>query len=498
MRYMALCSLLVFLIGCQGLQHNLTSRPYARISQHEASSSQVQLQLKEPYVSSYGEVPTDDHPAVDKWINYFQNNGREHIEKYLSRSTRYIPMMKQVLREYKLPEDLVYVAMIESGFNSRAHSTASAVGYWQFIADTGRRYGLKINSHVDERRDPVLATRAAAAYFKDLYSTFESWYLALASYNAGEYRISRANLAHYSRNFWYLIERRAFPRETANYIPKFIAAVRIGKDPEKYGFTDIIYQAPMEYDTIHLPHPISLKKLATNINIDYEQLRHLNPRYRGKYVPLEDEEGTTLRVPIGMKERATAVIAQCKMRAPKYMHSDYFSYRVRRGDNLSQIAHRYRTTVSILRRINNMSKNSILLAGSRIKVPYYNKRRSKKQLAEKHIVKRGQSINSIARTYGVKPSRLKKLNKLRGNIIHPGQVLRLVNNTSAKYSLQGGGGSIPNKKQISSHQIHIVEIGDTLIGIAKKYNVSLPDLMQTNALDLKSIIRVGRQIAIPK
>ena len=239
-------------------------------------------------------------------------------------------MMKQVLREYELPEDLVYVAMIESGFNSRAHSTASAVGYWQFIAGTGRRYGLKINSYVDERRDPVLSTRAAAAYFKDLYNTFESWYLALASYNAGEYRISRFTLHHYSRNFWHLADQRSFPKETANYIPKFIAAVRIGKDPKKYGFTDILYQPPMEYDTIQLLYPISLKKLASNINIDYEQLRHLNPRYRGEYVPLDNEDGTTLRVPVSMKEQATAVIAQCKMREPKYMQSDYFWYRVRR------------------------------------------------------------------------------------------------------------------------------------------------------------------------
>ncbi len=492
MKYIILC-LSIFLISCQGLQYNVVPpRSSANISKHESPSNQVRRQLEQPYVSSYGEVPTEDHPNVYKWINYFQNKGREHIEKYLSRSTRYIPMMKQVLREYELPEDLVYVAMIESGFSSRAHSTASAVGYWQFIEGTGRRYGLKISSYVDERRDPVLSTRSAAAYLKNLYNTFESWHLALASYNAGEYRIGRLILAHSSRNFWYLATQSAFPKETSNYIPKLIAVIRIAKDPEKYGFTDIIYQAPMEYDTVQISHPISLKKLAANINIDYKQLQHLNPRYRGEYIPLDSSEGTTLRVPVGMKEQATAIIAQSKMKKPTYS-SDYFWLRVRKGDNLSSLAHRHRTSISAIQRLNKMSKSSTLYAGKKIKIPYYNSQR-KPRLAKKHVVKRGESLYRIANKYNVKTSRLKKLNHLRGTVIHPGQVLRLISPTSKHASHRGAKGT----RTKSSHQTHTVARGDTIIGIAKAYNVSLPDLMRLNTLNFKSVIQVGRQIIIPK
>ena len=197
----------------------------------------------------------DDNEQVDKWVNYFQTMGRDRMETYLSRSTRYIPMMKNVLREYRLPEDLVYVAMIESGFSPNAHSFANAVGYWQFIESTGKRHGLKVNSYVDERRDPVLSTRAAAEYFKDLYGAFGSWHLALASYNTGEYRVSRSVMRYYTRDFWYLSSKRSLPRETVNYVPKFIAAVRISKNPKKYGFDKIDYQVPLEYDTVKLDFP---------------------------------------------------------------------------------------------------------------------------------------------------------------------------------------------------------------------------------------------------
>ena len=493
MKYIILC-LSIFLISCQGLQYSVVPpRSSANISKHESPSNQVQRQLEQPYVSSYGEVPAEDHLTVYKWINYFQNKGREHIEKYLSRSTRYIPMMKQVLREYELPEDLVYVPMIESGFNPRAHSTASAVGYWQFIEGTGRRYGLKINSYVDERRDPVLSTRSAAAYLKNLYNTFESWHLALASYNAGEYRIGRLILNYSTRNFWFLAKQSAFPKETANYIPKLIAVIRIAKDPEKYGFTDIIYQAPMEYDTVQISHPISLKKLAANINIDYEQLQHLNPRYRGEYVPLDTSEGTTLRVPVGMKEQTTAIIAQSKMKQPKYSISNHFQYRVRKGDTLSSLAHRHRTSVSAIRRLNKMSKSDTLYAGKKIKIPYYNSQR-KSRLAKKHVVKPGESLHRIANKYNVNISSLKKLNNLGSTVIHPGQVLRLTNSTSKHASHRGA----KRTRTKSSHKIHTVKRGDTMIGIAKAYNVPLMTLIRLNALTFKSTIKVDRQIIIPK
>ncbi len=146
-------------------------------------------------------IPTEINGSVEKWVNYFQGRGRPHMEKYLLRSTRYEALMKKVLRDNKLPEDLFYVALIESGFSSQAFSHASAVGYWQFIRGTGKRYKLKINKLVDERRDPVLSTQAAAEYFKDLYSRFDSWYLSMAAYNVGEGRVERAIKKYKTRDF---------------------------------------------------------------------------------------------------------------------------------------------------------------------------------------------------------------------------------------------------------------------------------------------------------
>ncbi len=466
------------------------------ISKKEESSQEVKRHLDEPYVSSYGEIEMDSNNKVTKWINYFQNDGRERMALYLSRSTRYIPMMKNVLREYRLPEDLVYVAMIESGFSPRARSFANAVGYWQFIEGTGRRYGLKVDSYVDERRDPVLSTRSAAEYFKDLYGIFASWHLVLASYNAGEYRVNRSVMRYYTRDFWYLTAKKSLPRETANYVPKFIAAVRISKDPAKYGFNNIEYQPPLEYDTVKLEFPVSLKKMAEKMGIEYEEMRKLNPRYRGEYVPVGEE--TVVRVPVGKKEEMTLLLAECKMSKPKFVYSDYYWYRVRRGDTLYRLARRNRTTISTIRRINKMRSRSILRAGRKIKMPYYNrivKQRKKYALANSHTVKRGESLNSIAGRYRVKIKKLKALNNLRaGAIIHPGQVLQLTESQQRRPAAQKKSVSIAD----SSQRFHTVRRGETLIGIAKKYNVSLPSLMKRNSLGFKSTLFAGRRIIIPR
>ena len=157
-------------------------------------------------------IPTEINANVEKWINYFQNKGRPHMERYLLRSTRYEALMKKVLRDNKLPEDLFYIALIESGFSSQAFSHASAVGYWQFIRGTGKRYKLKINQLLDERRDPEKSTQAAAEYFKDLFARFNSWYLAMAAYNVGEGRIDRVIKKYKTKDFWALSKiKRALP-----------------------------------------------------------------------------------------------------------------------------------------------------------------------------------------------------------------------------------------------------------------------------------------------
>ena len=238
------------------------------------------------------ELLTEDNEHVDYWIDYYsRGEGRSHMARYLERSTLYLPTLKQVFREKGLPEDLVYVALIESGFNPIAASTKEAVGLWQFIESTGKNYNLRINKHVDERRNVYLSTVAAAKYLTDLYSLFASWPLVLAAYNAGEGRISNAMLQSYNRDFWYLKEKNRIPKETSHFIPKIIAGTRIAKHPEKYGFHDLEYKESVAYDKLKLNKPMYLETISSHLNISLDELKELNPMYRSGYIPIYKDEG---------------------------------------------------------------------------------------------------------------------------------------------------------------------------------------------------------------
>ena len=441
------------------------------------------------YQSPYGEIPLDAHPDVDKWIHYFTNKGREYMQTYLERASRYNCLMKSVLQENNLPLDLVYVALIESGFSPKALSRSNAVGYWQFIYGTGKRYGLRIDGYVDERRDPVLSTKAASDYFKRLYSLYESWPLALASYNAGEFRVNRVVLNHYNRDFWFLSSKRALPRETRNYYPKLIAAIHISKNPEKYGFVNLNYYPPIAYETLKITRPISLLKLAKHIGVDVEEIKALNPMYKGEYVPIYENE-TLIRVPIGKLSVAQASLEKSSMNEPKYNYHYHYMYRVRSGDSLYKIARRHKTTVSKLRRENRLS-SSLIRPGQKLRIPTKRLIASKPSSSKKsrrssnkkfHTVKRGDTLNKIAKRYGLKLAQLKTLNNIEGNpLIHPRQKLRVKKRTLASTG--------------KTH--HTVQKGDTLIGISKKYNISLPKLMKANSMTLSSVLLTGTRLIIP-
>lgn len=438
---------LIFVCGSiLGCGHFIKDQNYVSIPHVDNPSKETYRNLSSEYKSQYGSIEDLDAKRVDFWIRYFTSKkGRVLMTNYLERSSRYLPLMRSVMREYGLPEELVYVALIESGFSFKAHSHANAVGYWQFIRGTGRRYGLKINELVDERRDPVLSTRAAAEYFKDLYSLFGSWPLALAAYNSGEYRVNRAILKHYNRDFWYLSERRSLPRETRNYVPKLIAAIRIAKNPEKYGFHDLEFKKSIEYETIPITNSISLKKLAKGLDMDYKDLQDLNPMYKGEYVPIGKKD-TYLRIPVKSKSKAIVSLSGSRMKAPKFFYRNHYWYKVRRGDSLSQIARRHRTTTYRLRKANNISrKRSLIRVGQRLKIP------SRRLVASRATLKN--------------PTR-----KL----------------ASAK-----------SKSSSRNRMIHIVRRGDTLIGIAKRYKVGLSRLRQVNSLKVKSILLTGTRLAIP-
>ncbi len=194
------------------------------------------------------DVPIQMNKQVRAYLVYFSTERKEVIGRQLARSTRYLPMIKEIFREYGLPEDLAYLAMIESGFNPNAYSPAGACGMWQFIKGTGLRYGLAINGAIDERRDPVKSTHAAARYLSDLYRQFGSWYLAAASYNCGERRVQQELTRSRHQNFWELSANQTLPGETKNYVPQLIAATIIAKNPEKFGFNQVPHQPTLLAD----------------------------------------------------------------------------------------------------------------------------------------------------------------------------------------------------------------------------------------------------------
>jgi membrane-bound lytic murein transglycosylase D len=247
------------------------------------------------------DVPIHTNRQVRAYLVYFSTERKEVIRRYLSRSTRYLPMIKAVFHEYGLPEDLAYLAMIESGFNPNAYSHAHACGMWQFIKGTGARYGLSMDSYQDERRDPEKSTKAAAKYLLDLYKQFGSWYLAAASYNCGEGRVQRELNQSSHKNFWELSDNQCLPTETKNYVPQMIAATIIAKNPEKFGFKNVPYLPPLAVDKVQVKEPTSLKAAAVAVNVPVEELQALNPELLRGITP-PDNPSYTLNLPPKSKE----------------------------------------------------------------------------------------------------------------------------------------------------------------------------------------------------
>jgi membrane-bound lytic murein transglycosylase D len=250
-----------------------------------------------------GDLPMVLNAPVQSYLRAFSNGGKATFAVHLSRSGRYLPMMRRIFRERGLPQDLVYLALIESGFNPWARSPAAAVGPWQFIEGTARRYGLKVNDWVDERRDPEKATRAAASYLQDLFRQFGCWYLAAAGYNAGEHRVEGALLRTDADTFWALARKGLLPRETCQYVPQFIAAALIAKNPGKYGFDQVAYQRPFACEPVRVPGGTDLRRFAQVLEIDYQDLKELNPELKRDQTPREDK-GYLLKIPKGKKRQA--------------------------------------------------------------------------------------------------------------------------------------------------------------------------------------------------
>lgn len=386
------------------------------------------------------DIPITMNDAVRRWMEYFQTDGRKNFAIYLSRAGRYEPMMRAMFRDAGLPEDLVYLSLIESGFSPRAYSRARAVGLWQFISATGRLYNLRVSYWVDDRRDPILATRAAVAHLKDLYDEFGSWYLAAAAYNGGPNRVRRGIRYTGSDDFWTLSARRYLRRETRNYVPKLIAAALIAKQPEHFGFFDIPESEPLAYDIVQVPDATSLDVIARAAGVTVEEVSELNPQIlRGVTPP---GQRYSLRVPPGTGHRFATQYAS----VPPSERVTWVQHVVRRGDTLSEIARAYGVSISGITAANRGIHPRRLQIGQRLIIPRAGRvpklasvQRVRRNPARRsppapvrpdgpyvtYRVQGGDSLWTIARRYEVSTRDIMRWNGLTSSRIYPGDEMRI-------------------------------------------------------------------------
>ena len=355
-----ICALLVFILlfNFNTVQASDADLVYSYLNSNEGSTF---ANLSD--AEYFNGTSTSVAKKVTYYIGYFASEGRDDFQQWLDQAGPYIPLIREILREEGVPEDLALLPLIESGFNVNALSPKKALGLWQFMAPTGELYGLKINKLVDERKDPIKSTRAAARHLKDLYSEFGTWPLALASYNAGVGKVRRAIAGTGSSSFWKIGQSRALKTETKNYIPKFMAALIISKNPEDFGFT-FPEGITLKYAVLEVPGGIDLRTFAKVADLSYSSLRVLNPEIKGPIIPL-GEPYYLLRIPEG-------VSANFMENFSKLSPSErvvYREHKVKKGDTIYEIAKRYSTDVLTIRDVNNLKKRNKIVPGDTILVP---------------------------------------------------------------------------------------------------------------------------------
>ncbi|TAN43752.1 MAG: LysM peptidoglycan-binding domain-containing protein [Nitrospirae bacterium] len=306
--------------------------------------------------------------AIDKNISLFANRIKERFSIWLERSSKYIDIMKDVLKEKEMPEELVFLPIVESGFNPNAYSRARAVGPWQFISATGKRYGLVIDWWRDERKDPVKSTGAAASYLKDLYQMFGSWKLALAAYNAGEGRISKAMKRSGAEDYWGLLHTKQIRAETKEYVPRYIAATMIANTPENYGFQNLEYHKPLAYDEVALESPVDIDVIAKCAGTTVAVIRELNPELRRWCTPINVSQ-YTVKVPAGSREAFLSNLA----RIPETERVSMTAYTVKKGETVKGIAKKTGVPSNVILAMNSLGSASQVKAGQVLNIPPHGK-----------------------------------------------------------------------------------------------------------------------------
>ena len=433
-----------------------------------------------------GHFPIVSSQKIKRIINYFQTREHERFQQWLDNSGLYKDHMLPILREQGLPDELFYLALIESGFNPVAYSYAHAAGPWQFIASTGARYGLKRNWWVDERRDPVKSTYAAAKYLKTLHDMFNDWFLALAAYNCGEGKVFRAIRREGTRDYWNL---QSLPKQTRNYIPTLMAGITIAMNPEEYGFSNAP-KAAWEWDEIVLERSYELEAIARESRISAQEIREYNPELRRWTTPPDVKE-YVLRLPTGKG----AGLKENLVKLPEAAQEPQWgTHRVGRGQTLSYIAKKYGTTVSALIAANNIRNQNQIKVGQNLVIPSsnhyipeYSTPKGKDKII--HIVKKGETLGQISDAYGVSLSKVRAWNNLYGRrFIYPGQKIQIFAESASE--------PIAGEQREGNKITHIIRKGESLSFLADRYKVSVNELKNWNNLNGTRYIYPGQKIVV--
>jgi membrane-bound lytic murein transglycosylase D len=477
-----------------GLLDALPNAPAASVQTHPHYQRFRILRL-----AGTADVTVDYTPAVAQSIRYFQSDGRRIFLTWLARSGAYMPMLQEALREAGLPEDLAYLAMVESGFNPRAYSRARAAGIWQFTRHTGALYGLRRNTWIDERRDPVKATGAAVRHLSRLYDLFGDWRLVVAAYNCGRGRLTAAIRKSGTTDFWAL---QHLPRETRNHVPRFMAAVLISNDPEMFGFREIEYQPPMAWEVVPVTECVDLRVAAECTGSSTATMKWLNPELRKGYTP-PDPKVYPLRVPAGSAERFRANYS----RVPDSRKIRMVHYRVRSGETVSHIARRMGVSTNLILEANRIRNPKRVRAGALLNIPLRPDRYARARFAAEadddavetsrrirvvHRVKKGDTLWEIARGRGVTSDQLKAWNGLSdpGRILPGDQLVIWMPPGGGAPSVSGSG------DQALSGDFYVVKPGDTLWRISQTFRTSVDDLKRWNGIQHASRLRAGAKLLV--
>jgi membrane-bound lytic murein transglycosylase D len=469
------------------------------------------------------EIPMKINANVEREIRSFQGPEREFFLSSYQRSGIYRNLILEELRKAGMPEELVWLPLVESGFKVHALSHARALGMWQFIPSTGYKFGLTRDDWVDERMDVLKSTQAAIAYMKELHAMFGDWMTVLAAYNCGEGRvlrlISRQHINYFDR-FWDLYNQ--LPRETARYVPRFLATLHIVKDPKKYGFDLPAFpDTTLRFEKVSVDRMMKIQDIASKMEVSEELMTILNAELRHKITPDRVYE---LSIPEGMSEKFQQVANEIPA-AQKPVFSEsrtYVRHSVKPGETVTIIARRYRVSAAEIIRLNKLSRQGFIVTGQVIRVPVSSRRtqggsspsaasssRTPSPSGNLYTIKPGDTLLGIAKRFNIPVARLKEINNLKTNQIQAGQVLRL----STRGAKKDDSNALVQSSKVKPIRLadrtltaedlaalgtdkHLVTRGDDLSGIASKYNLSRENLALINNITGDETLRPGQVLVI--